>query len=124
MTSILFIALGGALGAFLRYWTGILSGMLFGTRFPVGTLVVNVAGSFIIGMTAAAVAAGKLSVFPWNDLIMQGFCGALTTFSTFSMDSFQMLRQGQSLAAWGNMALSMILCLSAAALGLSVFTQA
>jgi len=124
MASIFFIALGGALGAFLRYWTGILSGMLFGSRFPVGTLAVNVAGSFIIGMTAAALAAGKLPVSPWNDLIMQGFCGALTTFSTFSMDSFQMFRQGWALAAWGNMALSMILCLSAAALGLSMFSQA
>ena len=115
---------GGALGAFLRYWAGILSSMFFGAHFPVGTLAVNVAGSFIIGMTAAALAAGKLPVAPWNDLIMQGFCGALTTFSTFSIDSFQMFRQGRALAAWGHIALSTILCLSAAALGLSVFTQA
>ena len=124
MTSLFFIALGGALGALLRYWAGVLSGVLFGRRFPVGTLFVNVTGSFLIGLAAAAVAAGKLPALPWNELIMQGFCGALTTFSTFSLDSFQMFRQGRLLAAWGNVALSMLLCLSAAALGLSMFTQA
>lgn len=124
MAFLFFIALGGALGAFLRYWTGVLSGLLFGSRFPLGTLFVNVVGSFLIGLTAAAVAVGKLPALPWNEFIMQGFCGALTTFSTFSLDSFQMFRQGRLLAAWGNVALSMLLCLSAAALGLSMFTQA
>ncbi len=124
MDSILFIAVGGALGAFCRYVTGLLSALLFGKSFPVGTLVVNVAGSFLIGATAAALAANRLSSGPWNDLIMQGFCGALTTFSTFSMDSFRLFYQGRVWSASVNVVLSMILCLGAAALGLSLFPQA
>ena len=82
MESLLFIAIGGALGALGRFWTGLAASCLFGSRFPVGTLIVNVAGSFLIGLTASAIAAGRLAPSPWDDLVMQGFCGALTTFST------------------------------------------
>ena len=122
MESLLFIALGGALGALGRFWTGLAASCLFGSRFPVGTLIVNVAGSFLIGLTASAIAAGRLAPSPWDDLVMQGFCGALTTFSTFSMDSFRLFREGRMWSAWVNLVLSMILCLSAAALGFSLFT--
>ena len=122
MESPLFIALGGALGALGRFWTGLAASCLFGSRFPAGTLIVNVAGSFLIGLTASAIAAGRLAPNPWDDLVMQGFCGALTTFSTFSMDSFRLFREGRMWSAWGNLVLSMILCLSAAALGFSLFT--
>lgn len=122
MESILFIAVGGALGALGRFWTGIAASALFGTRFPSGTLIVNVAGSFLIGLTASAIAAGRLAPSPWDALIMQGFCGALTTFSTFSMDSFRLLREGRMGSAWTNLVLSLVFCLCAAAVGLSLFT--
>ena len=122
MESILFIALGGALGALGRFWTGLAASGLFGSRFPAGTLIVNVAGSFLIGLTASAIAAGRLAPSPWDDLVMQGFCGALTTFSTFSMDSFRLFREGRMGCAWTNLVISMALCLSAAALGLSLFS--
>lgn len=120
MTSFLFIALGGALGALGRFWTGLLFSAL-PCRFPMGTLTVNIIGSFAIGLTASAIAAGRLGAAPWNDFIMLGFCGALTTFSTFSMDSFRLLKQGRVLDAGLNLVLSVALCLGAAALGLSVF---
>ena len=122
MESLLFIALGGALGALGRFWSGLAATALFGGRFPVGTLAVNVAGSFLIGLTASAIALGRLAPSPWDDLVMQGFCGALTTFSTFSMDSFRLFREGRMAGAWANLLLSMALCLSAAALGLSLLT--
>jgi CrcB protein len=121
MGSILYIALGGAAGAFLRYWSGIAASFLFGKRFPMGTLFVNVAGSFIIGLAASAIASGRLDAHPLNDVLMLGFCGAFTTFSTFSLDTFRLCRRGRMAAAWGNLILSMVLCLSAAALGLATF---
>ena len=121
MESLLFLALGGALGALGRFWTGLATTALFGSGFPVGTLIVNVAGSFLIGLTASAVAAGRLAPSPWDALIMQGFCGALTTFSTFSMDSFRLFREGRMGSAWANLLLSMLFCLSAAAFGLTMF---
>jgi len=121
MESLLVIAVGGALGALGRFWAGLASTSLFGTRFPAGTLIVNVAGSFLIGLTASAIAAGRLASSPWDDLIMQGFCGALTTFSTFSMDSFRLFRTGRMWCAFTNLVLSLVLCLGAAALGLSLF---
>ena len=122
MESILVITLGGALGALGRFWIGLAASCLFGSRFPAGTLIVNVAGSFLICLTASAIAAGRLAPSPWNDLVMQGFCGALTTFSTFSMDSFRLFREGRMGCAWTNLVLSMTLCLGAAALGLSLFS--
>ena len=122
MQSFLFIALGGALGALGRFWAGLAATALFGGRFPVGTLFVNVAGSFIIGLVASAIAAGRLAPSPWDDFLMQGFCGALTTFSTFSMDNFRLFREGRVWLAWDNLILSTVLCLAAAAFGLSLFS--
>lgn len=122
MESIFFIAAGGALGALGRFWTGIVCTSLFPARFPLGTLLVNVAGSFIIGLTASAVSAGRLAPSPWDSFIMLGFCGALTTFSTFSMDSFRLFREGHAFSAWANLFISMALCLGAAALGLFLLT--
>ena len=121
MDSLLVIAVGGTLGALGRFWAGLASTSLFGTRFPTGTLIVNVVGSFLIGLTASAIAAGRLASSPWDDLIMQGFCGALTTFSTFSMDSFRLFRAGRMWSAFTNLVLSLVLCLGAASLGLSLF---
>jgi len=123
MEPIFFIAIGGALGALLRFWTGIAATAVFGTSFPLGTLAVNTAGSFLIGLTASAVSAGLVASAPWNSLIMQGFCGALTTFSTFSMDCFRLYREDCGRRTWTYFILSIVLCLGAAALGLSVFTQ-
>ncbi len=123
MSPLCFIAIGGALGALLRFWTGIAATAAFGTHFPLGTLAVNAAGSFLIGLTASAVSSGLIAPVPWSELVMQGFCGALTTFSTFSMDCFRLYREGHGQSAWLYFLLNMILCLLAAALGLSVFTQ-
>lgn len=124
MDAMLYIGFGGAIGAFLRFWSGRAAVMLFGDPFPLGTLLVNVAGSFLIGLTASAVAAGRLAPAPWDALLMQGFCGALTTFSTFSLDSFRLFFSGRMGRAWCNIVLSMALCLSAAALGLSMWPAA
>lgn len=121
MDAMLYIGAGGAAGAFLRFWSGQAAAYLFGDRFPLGTLFVNVVGSFLIGLTASAVASGRLVPAPWDALLMQGFCGALTTFSTFSLDSFRLFRSGRTGSAWCNVVLSMVLCLSAAALGLSTW---
>ena len=80
MHAIVFIAAGGALGALCRYLAGMFASAAFGPFFPVGTLIVNMAGCFVIGSVYAIQPSGMLSEF-----VLQGCCGALTTFSTFSL---------------------------------------
>mgnify|MGYP002274294892 CR=1 FL=1 len=77
MDAVLFVAAGGALGALCRYFTGMAAAAVFGPFFPVGTLIVNIVGCFVIGSVYASQPSGLLGEF-----ILQGFCGALTTFST------------------------------------------
>ena len=119
MDAVLFVAAGGALGALCRYFTGMAAAAVFGPFFPVGTLIVNIVGCFVIGSVYASQPAGLLGEF-----ILQGFCGALTTFSTFSLDSFRLFQQGCALRAAANVLLNMVLGLGAAALGLSLFSVA
>ncbi len=119
MNSLFFIATGGALGALCRYGAGLLAVRLFGSSFPVGTLAVNITGSFLIGAVYAVAAAGPAG--PLASFIMQGFCGALTTFSTFSLDTFRLFSAGRTGKAVVNVTLNTVLCLGAAALGLSLF---
>lgn len=114
----LYLAVGGVLGTLSRYG---LSGWVHtwaGASFPWGTFAVNVAGSFLLG--AAVRGADLLSLTPEvRGLVMVGFCGAFTTFSTFSFETVSLMQEG----AWGRAALyslgSVVLGLAAVAAGLS-----
>ena len=119
MVNYLFIGLGSALGGISRYW---LSGFLaqrFGESFPVGTLVVNVSGSFLIGFFATLTGAdGRLLVGPTaRNFFMAGICGGYTTFSSFSLQTLNLARDGEWLYAGLNAVLSFALCLLAVWLG-------
>lgn len=116
MNAVLFVAAGGALGALCRYLTGMFAAALFGPLFPMGTLIVNVLGCFVIGSVYASEPSGPLGEF-----VLQGFCGALTTFSTFSLDSFRLFQQGCVARGVANVLLNMVLGLGAAAFGLWLF---
>ncbi len=89
------VAIGGAIGSVARYLVGIGSGKLFGTAFPWGTLIINIVGSFLIGVFVESFA------LRWNlpqvarVFLTVGICGGFTTFSTFSMDSYLMMARGE-----------------------------
>ena len=96
---ILVVALGGALGSVARYLVGIGSGKLFGLSFPWGTLIINVAGSMLIGAFVG------LFALKWNlpqaarIFLTVGICGGFTTFSTFSLDTYYLIERGELAAA-------------------------
>ncbi len=121
MLAYLWVALGGALGSVARYGLGGLVAQKFGETFPLGTLVVNVAGSFLIGfLGAVASSEGRLDpqsrIFA-TQFFMTGVCGGFTTFSSFSLQTLNLLRDGEWLYAGGNVLLSVVLCLIAVWLG-------
>ena len=117
--SYLLIALGGAIGSVGRAWIGMLAARLFGMGFPWGTMVVNVLGSCVIGIVAAtAISPGRTILPPEiRVFLMVGFCGGFTTFSSFSLQTFELLREGRVAAAGTNILLSVGLCLVASAAG-------
>lgn len=112
---ILQVAFGGAIGAVLRYLSGIAVLRLFGAGFPVGTLAVNVFGSFLMGVCFVYFTqnGGKSSPF-----IMTGILGGFTTFSAFSLEAFQLFDAGRIGAAGLYVALSVGLSLLALAVGI------
>ena len=118
MTPLLQVALGGALGASARYLTGRATLHLFGPGFPWGTLVVNVVGSFLMGVLVVALA--HLSANRLAPLLMTGLLGGFTTFSAFSLDAVTLWERGQSLQAAGYVAASVILSIGALFAGLAV----
>lgn len=109
----LFVALGGALGSFGRYAVSGLVAIGFGETFPWGTLVVNVVGSFIIGFFGTLTSPdGRLLVGSTSrQFVMSGFCGGFTTFSSFSLQTLNLIQDGEWLYAGGNIAGSVTLCL-------------
>jgi CrcB protein len=115
----LWVALGSALGGMGRYWVAIAVARLTGPQFPWGTILINVVGSFIIGLVGALTGpGGRLPVPPeLRIFVMVGFCGGFTTFSSFSLQTLELLRDGRVAEALGNIALSVLLCLAAVAAG-------
>ena len=119
MTLYLLIALGGALGTVARYGLGGLVAQHAGGVFPWNTLAVNVAGSFAIGFFDTLTSPeGRILVgSPLRLTFMIGVCGGFTTFSSFSLQTLALLRDGEWLRAGGNAVGSVVLCLLAVWLG-------
>lgn len=120
MAGTLWVAGGGAIGAWLRFQISAWFAAWFGKGFPYGTLFVNVLGSFIMGLLVGAIAAHAMPAEPWHDFIGEGMLGALTTFSTFSMDTFAAFRDGKPGKGVANVVVNMVLCLLGTALGFSM----
>ncbi len=118
MVRVLAIAGGGALGAVLRYWVSSGTHALLGRGFPYGTLVVNVLGSFAIGFLFVLFLERMTLSGEWRAGILVGVLGAFTTFSTFSIETLNLLEEGANLKASLNVALSVALCLAGAWFGL------
>ena len=116
----LFVALGGSVGAVLRFYLSNLSDSLFGKQFPFGTLAVNVLGSFAIAVLYGLIERGSIAVMPYRFLIGVGLLGALTTFSTFSIETLALLQNGLWVKAAVSVALNVLVCLFAAYLGLQL----
>ncbi len=118
----LWVALGGALGSVSRYWIGALVANKFvavSGVFPLGTLIINVTGSFLIGFFASLNAVeGRAWTAPeFRQFLMVGVCGGYTTFSTFSLETLNLVRDREWLYAGSNILLSVVLCLIAVWLG-------
>ncbi len=119
MLTYFWIGLGSALGGMGRYWCSGVVAREFGETFPWGTIVVNVAGSLVIGFLATIMAPdGRLLIAPdARAFLMIGVCGGYTTFSSFSLQTLNLVRDGEWLWASANILLSVILCLAAVWLG-------
>ncbi len=123
------VAIGGALGSVARFWFSGVVARWFGETFPWGTMLVNISGSFAIGVLAAllgpdsrwigTVSLGRRVFGPsdFRQFFMIGICGGYTTFSSFSLQTLNLLRDREWFYAGGNIVLSVVLCLIAVWLG-------
>ena len=117
MNRYLMVGLGGFAGAIARFWLGGYISNRLGSRFPYGTLVINITGSFLIGLIVTLLAERMHWSANWRYLIPIGFIGAYTTFSTFELETFQSIRDGELLFAFLNVFLSVVVGFIAVWLG-------
>jgi fluoride exporter len=89
------VGVGGGLGSIVRFWLGSYIAGRMGTRFPYGTFVINVTGSFLIGLILALLTAKTHWSMNWRYLIAIGFLGGYTTFSSFEYETLRAIRDGQ-----------------------------
>jgi fluoride exporter len=113
------VAVGGAIGSVARLWLSVRITLLTGLGFPWGTILVNILGSLVIGFVATLTGPNGRVVVPVEAqaFVMVGLCGGFTTFSAFSLQTWELARDGRLLYAGANIVLSVVLCLAAVALG-------
>ena len=118
--SYLWVAIGSMIGGMSRFWLSNVVAEKWGVSFPWGTIIINITGSFVIGIFAAlTLAEGRLNTS--RSFVVQfwmyGICGGYTTFSAFSWQTLSLLREKQWLWAGGNVAISLAACMVAVWLG-------
>jgi len=109
MTTILAIAVGGAIGSVARYGMTVYADYLFGREFPYGIFLTNILGSVVIGVCFVLIVERALVSELWRSILMVGFLGGFTTFSTFSIQSLELLQAGRLLDAAGYILGSVVL---------------
>ena len=123
MKALIFIAMGGAIGAVLRYGASLGVYSLMGRGFPYGTLFVNVTGSLLMGLLGVIMLERFDTGPEWRAAILVGVLGSFTTFSTFSIETLNLLEQGDVMRAVMNIVLSVLVCLTAVWFGVLIGRQ-
>ena len=115
--------MGGAFGAVLRYGASLSVYSLLGRGFPYGTLFVNVSGSLLMGLLSV-IMLERFNIDPaWRAAVLVGVLGSFTTFSTFSIETLNLLEQGDVMRATANIVLSVLVCLAAVWFGVLIGRQ-
>jgi CrcB protein len=117
MTNILIIGIGGFLGAIARYGVALWVGQRWGRNFPLGTFLINVSGSFLIGLLMSLFTERFMVNPQWRLMLVVGFLGAYTTFSTFEYETGALLKDGEWMVAGLNVILSVFVGFAALKLG-------
>lgn len=120
LKAIIFVFLGGGLGSIFRFIIQSFTPKLLSTSFPIATFSINVIGSLLIGLFIGYLSKNGLDNSNWKLLLVTGFCGGFTTFSSFSQENIQLIRDGQITLAFTYCILSIIVGISATALGYSI----
>lgn len=122
MLKLVFIAMGGSVGALLRYGISSWTQRMSNSSFPWGTLTVNVCGCFLIGLISALL-AGQYLREEWRPFLLIGIMGSFTTFSTFGFETFELANEGQFTRAGINILLSNLAGLTAVWIGYRLTVQ-
>jgi len=120
VNEILVISLGAVLGANARWIVSRYAARILGPVFPYGTLVINVSGSFVVGFFMIWATERVLLDPRWRLLVVVGFCGAFTTFSSFAFETMAYFEQGQWLLMSANLLSNNLLCLAAVLAGMAL----
>ena len=117
------IAAGGAVGALMRFWVSGSVYAVLGRGFPYGTLVVNLAGSLVMGVLYVLLLERVTLSAEWRGALLVGLLGAFTTFSTFSIETVNLIEDGEVAKAGLNAVASVVLCIGASWLGVVLGRQ-
>jgi CrcB protein len=120
MVKFLMVCLAGAIGTGLRYGVGLWAGRAIGAGFPYGTLIVNVAGCFVIAAIAHVALATTLLSDTLRVTLMTGFVGGLTTYSAFNLETTRLLQERAWALGLLNLFLTLFVCFGAGLLGLAL----
>ena len=120
MINYILVAAGAAIGGTLRYWLTDVAHKIIETTFPIGTLAVNVIGSFILGILVYYLDSNELLSSYMKVLLMIGFCGGFTTFSSFSFETMELFRNSEYLLGIGYILLNVFLTLAALVLAIII----